>query len=84
MFRMPKPLFNVLCLLGAICALAVAYYLFVDMDITSRILCAVMVAAMILITEIRIRQGAVNINDLSAKRERIAAAAIAATEAEEV
>lgn len=83
MFRMPMPLFYVLCVLGAVCALAVAYYLFVDMDLISRILCAVMVAAMILITEIRIRQGAVNIKDLDAKRERIATAAIAATEAED-
>ncbi len=82
-FRMPMPLFYVLCVLGAVCALAVAYYLFVDMDLISRILCAVMVAAMILITEIRIRQGAVNIKDLDAKRERIATAAIAATEAED-
>lgn len=81
--RMPIPVFNVLCVLGTACALAVAFYLFKDLDTTSMIVCVILLVVLIGLSWLRLHTGAVKVEDLEAKRERIAAAAIAATEAEE-
>ncbi|WP_251445575.1 APC family permease [Vermiculatibacterium agrestimuris] len=81
--HMPTPVFNVVCVASAACALAVAYYLFKDMNTTSMILCVVVIAAMIILSQISLRTGSVKKEDLLAKREEIAAAAIAATAAED-
>jgi APA family basic amino acid/polyamine antiporter len=81
--RMPIPLFNCLCVIGAVCATAVAYYLFKDLSVSNMILCAVLVVGIFIYVQIRLRMGAVKKEDLAAKREKIAAAAIAATEAED-
>lgn len=80
---MPLPLFNGLCVLGSVCALAVAYYLFKDLNKTSMIICVVLFVVMVGLAQIRLRTGAVKKEDLLKKREVIAEAAIAATEAEE-
>lgn len=79
--HMPIPVFNCLCVLGTVCALAVAYYLFKDLDTTSMIVCVVLLVAIIIYAQIRLRTGAVKKEDLLAKREKIAEAAIAATAA---
>lgn len=80
--HMPTALFNCLCVIGTLCSVAVAYYLFKDLDAASMITCVVMLAVMFLIAWVRLRTGAVKKEDLMAKREKIAEAAIAATAAE--
>lgn len=81
--RMPIPVFNFLCVLGTVCACAVAFYLFKDLDVTSTIVCVVMLVALIGLSVLRLKTGAVKKEDLLKKREIIAATAIATTEAEE-
>lgn len=78
--HMPTPVFYFLCVLGTVCALAVAFYLFKDMDALSTVLCVVLVLGIALLAQIQLRRGAVKKEDLIAKREHIAAA-IAATAA---
>ena len=80
--HMPIPVFNALCALGSVCAMAVAYYLFKDLNKESMIVCAVLFVAMVGIAQLRLRTGAVKKEDLLKKREAIAKAAIAATVAE--
>lgn len=77
--HMPTPIFNCLCVIGTVCALAVAYYLFKDLSVTSMILCVVLLVAMLALAQLRLRTGGVKKEDLLAKREKIAADAIAAT-----
>lgn len=81
--HIPTPLFNCLCVIGTVCAVAVAYYLFKDLSITSMILCVVLLVVMIGVAQLRLRTGAVKKEDLLTKREKIAADALAATVAEE-
>lgn len=78
-FHMPTALFNCLCVLGTVCALAVAYYLFKDLTVGSMILCAVLLAIMIVIPYIQLKRGKVKAEDLYEKRARIAKAALEAT-----
>ena len=80
--HMPTPIFNCLCVLGTVCALAVAYYLFKDLDTASMITCVVLLVAIVIYSQIRLRTGAVKKEELLAKREKIAEAALAATAAE--
>lgn len=77
--HMPTPIFNVLCVIGSLCSLAVAYYLFKDLSAGSMILCVVLLVAMLVISQICLRTGKVKKEDLLAKRKQIAEAAIAAT-----
>lgn len=81
--HMPMPVFNGLCVLGSVCAMAVAYYLFKDLNKISMIICVVLFIVMAGAAKIRLRTGAVKKEDLLKKRETIAEAAIAATEAED-
>lgn len=81
--HMPMPIFNCLCVIGSLCACAVAYYLFKDLDTTSMILCVVLLVAMLAISKFCISTGKVKVEDLLSKREKIAAAAIAATSDED-
>lgn len=81
--HMPMPVFNGLCVLGSVCAMAVAYYLFKDLNKISMIICVVLFIVMAGAAQIRLRTGAVKKEDLLKKRETIAEAAIAATEAED-
>lgn len=77
--HMPAPVFNVLCVVGAVCALAVAYYLFKDLAPVEMVLCVVILAALLGIAKLRLATGAVDKDVLEKKREEIAAAALAAT-----
>ena len=81
--HMPTPLFNCLCVIGTVCACAVAFYLFKDLSTTSMILCVVLLVVMVGIAQIQLRTGMVKKEDLLAKRAKIAADALAATEADE-
>lgn len=80
--HMPTPVFHTLCVIGTACAVAVAYYLFKDLNRTSMVLCVVLFVVMFGLAQLRLKTGAVKKEDLLRKREEIAAAAIAATEAE--
>lgn len=80
--HMPTALFNCLCVIGTACSVAVAYYLFKDLDVVSMITCVVLLAVMLILAQFRLRTGAVKREDLLAKRQKIAEAAIAATAAE--
>ena len=77
--HMPFPVFVFLCVLGTLCALAVAYYLFIALDVFSMVFCAVILAVMIILSRVQLMRGAVKKEGLLAKREEIAAAALAAT-----
>lgn len=81
--HMPFPVFVCLCILGTLCALAVAYYLFIALDVFSMVFCAVILAVMIILSRVQLMRGAVKKKGLLAKREEIAAAALAATAAED-
>ena len=81
--HMPTPVFNCLCVIGTLCACAVAFYLFKDLSTTSMILCVVLLVVMVGIAQIQLRTGMVKKEDLLAKRAKIAADALAATEADE-
>lgn len=81
--HMPFPVFVCLCILGTLCALAVAYYLFIALDVFSMVFCAVILAVMIILSRVQLMRGAVKKEGLLAKREEIAAAALAATAAED-
>ncbi|MCI8654246.1 MAG: APC family permease [Angelakisella sp.] len=81
--HMPTGLFNALCVIGTACALAVAFYLFKDLDTMSMILCVVLLAIAVGLAWFRLKTGAVKVSDLAEKKKAIAAAAIAATEAAE-
>ena len=69
--RIPVWFYNVCCVLGAFCAGAVAYNLFVDLTKSDAIVCAVIVIVMFAVSFIRLKQGAVKAEDLAAKKEAI-------------
>lgn len=75
----PMPIFNCLCVIGGICACAVAFHLFKDLDTASMLLSVVLLAAALAVSKICVSTGRVKVEDLLSKREKIAAAAIAAT-----
>lgn len=81
--HMPNGVFYVLCVLGCVCAMCVAFYLFKDLSNTSKILCVVLLAVMAGYAQLRLRTGAVSKESLLAKRKQIADAALAATAAED-
>lgn len=76
--RMPVWFWNVCCVLGGFCAGVVAYNLFVDLSTTDAIICVVIVLAMLALSALRLKQGAVKVEDLQAKKEAVIAEAIAA------
>lgn len=81
--HMPTGVFNCLCMIGTVCACAVAYYLFKDLGTTEMIICVVMLVVLFGLAILRLKTGAVKEEDLMAKRKAIAEAAIAATAAED-
>lgn len=76
--KMPVWLWNICCVLGAFCAGVVAVTLFADLKMSDAIVAVVLVAAMLVLSAIRLKQGAVKAEDLKAKKEAIIAEAIAA------
>lgn len=82
-FHMPKPVFNVLCVLGAICAAVVAYNLFTTLTVTDMLICLGIIATCVILSAIRLKTGAVTKEGLKEKREKIAAAALELTKENE-
>lgn len=82
-FHMPSGIFNVICVIGAVCAGIVAYNLFMMLAPVEMLVCVGILILCIGVAVIRLKTGAVKKEELLVKREQIAARAIAATEAEE-
>lgn len=78
-FHMPSPVFNLLCAFSAVCALVVAYNLFMMLASREMVACVVVIVLCLGVSVIRLKTGAVKKEDLLAKQEEIAARAIAAT-----
>lgn len=81
--HMPKAIFNVLCVIGTVCALCVAFYLFKDLTPNNQIFCVVLLVLMFGVAWLRLKTGAVKAEDLMKKRADIAKVAIEATNNEE-
>lgn len=78
-FHMPKPVFNVLCVLGSACAAIVAYNLFSTLTPSDMIVCLIIIAVCVGLAILRLKTGAVKKEDLLKKREEIATRAIELT-----
>ncbi len=75
--RMPVWFWNVCCVLGAFCAGVVAYNLFVELTFTDSIICIIIVVALIGLSALRLKQGAVSKEQLAANKKMIIEQAIA-------
>lgn len=81
--HMPSSVFNVLCVLSTVCALLVVYNLFTNLGgIAEMATCVAIVAVCLGVAVLRIKTGAVSKEELAGKSDRIAQAALAATEME--
>lgn len=78
--KMPLWLYNVCCVLGALCAGVVAYNLFVELTLNDAIVCVVIIALMLGLSALRLKQGAVRTEDLAAKKQAIIDEALADTD----
>lgn len=76
--RIPKVLYYFCCVVGTLCAGAVAYELFIALSVTEMIIAVVFVAALVILSVIRLKQGAVDIKELEEQRQQIITEAIAA------
>lgn len=74
--RIPLWLYNVCCVLGAFCAAVVAYNLFVELTFRDAVVTVVIVVALVVLSVLRIKQGAVKAEDLAAKRAEVIAEAL--------
>ena len=79
--HMPTPVFNVVCVIAAICASVVVLSLLATLKPVEMLVCLLAFGICVGFALIRLHTGAVKKEDLLAKREEIAARAIAATEA---
>jgi len=75
--RMPIPLYNVVCVLSALCAGIVAFNLFKDLKPKDMIASLVIIAVCAGLSVLRLKTGAVKREDLKANRESIVAQALA-------
>lgn len=82
-YHMPTPVFNVICVLGSVCALVVAYNLFVDLSVRDMIVCLGIIALCVVVAAVRLKTGAVSRETLLNKQQEIARKAVEATAAEE-
>ena len=79
---MPIPLYNTLCVLGALSAGINAWLLFADLDMKSKLACVGLILLLLAYAFFRLKTGAVDKAKLSKKRAKIEAAVFAATETE--
>lgn len=78
-----KPIiFNTICIISAVCALSVAFILFMGLTLTNMVICLIMIAICVGLSIFRLRNGAVKVEDLKERRYQIAKRAIEATGAE--
>ncbi|HAH61548.1 MAG TPA: amino acid permease [Treponema sp.] len=75
--RMPIPLYNVVCVLSALCAGVVAFNLFKDLKPKDMIASLIIIAVCACLSALRLKTGAVKKEDLKANRETIVAQALA-------
>lgn len=80
--HMPIPLYNTLCVLGALSAGINAWLLFADLDMKSKLACVGLILLLLAYAFFRLKTGAVDKAKLSKKRAKIEAAVFAATETE--
>lgn len=81
--KMPLWLYNIGCVLGAFCAGVVAYNLFVDLTFQDAVVAVAIVVLLVVVSYIRLKQGAVKVEDLKAKKIAIVEEALAMTEEDE-
>lgn len=80
--HMPTPLFNVLCVVGAVCSFMVTVTLFQMRSPVEKLGCIIISGVCVVLAIVRLKTGAVKKEDLIARREEIAQRAVEATEAE--
>ncbi len=68
--RMPVWFWNFCSVLGAVCALVVVYNLFTGLAAKDAVICVIIVVVLIVLSEIRLKQGAVKAEDLEALRQK--------------
>ncbi len=79
-----KPwLFNIISVASAFCALVVAFILFLSLTLINMFICIVLISICIILSVIRLKQGAVKKEDLTNRRYLVAKHAIEATGNEE-
>lgn len=66
--KMPVWFWNVCCILGACSAGIVAYNLFINLGMKDAVICIIIVAVLVALSFIRLKQGAVKKEDLEAAR----------------
>lgn len=76
-FKMPVWLWNVCCILGVFCAGVVCYNLFAELSLTDSIVCVILVAALVGLSALRLKQGAVSKEALEANKKAVIEQAIA-------
>ncbi len=74
--HVPDKLFNVLCVISAICALSVSYFLFISLTPLSMILCGALIAVCVAFAVIQLKRGVVSKEALLEKRNQIAKEAL--------
>lgn len=69
--KMPLWFWNSCCVLGAGCTAVVAYNLFVNLATKDAIICVIIIVALVGLSVLRIKQGAVKVDELEASRKEI-------------
>lgn len=82
-YHMPTPVFNVICILGTVCALVVAYNLFAGLSMQEMLICLAIIVLCVIVATIRLKTGAVSRDALLEKQKEIARKAVEATAAQE-
>ena len=78
--KIPLPLYYIFCCLGVVCGVLISVTLFNNLAWNEKILSAVSVVALVGLSALRIKQGAVDVNKMRANKEQIIADAIAASD----
>ncbi len=76
-FKMPVWLWNICCILGVFCAGVVCYNLFTELSLSDSVVCIVLVAALVGLSALRLKQGAVSKEALEANKKAVIEQAIA-------
>ena len=77
MLRMPVPVYNIICVLSAVCAGIVAFNLFKDLKGKDMIASLIIIAVCAVLSIFRLKTGAVKKEDLETNRETIITQALA-------
>ena len=75
--KMPLWFWKACCILGVFCAGVVSYNLFIELSLKDSIICVIMVAALVGLSALRLRQGAVSREALEENKRAVIAQAIA-------